>query len=267
MRIREVSDLHLEYHRDRGAECIRRIENRDLDLLILSGDITHAGLASEAFERFRQRFDCPIVFVPGNHEMHRSSPALARRALRAATSRVQGLHWLDDSVIETHGRRILGCTLWYTRPTVPSHESVASTQAEWERGIIRTRDKAGLIEEDTFADFEHIAGHYDWVYPAADKSIAFLRENLREGDIVVTHFLPSPRSVPPSFADPPRINTGFFVTDVHSLIEERKPALWFHGHTHDSCDYTIGPTRIICNPMGYPHAPNPSFSERLTIIL
>jgi len=267
VRIREVSDLHLEYHRDRGVECINRIDNRDIDLLVLSGDITSANFAASAFERFRKRFDCPIALVAGNHEMHKSSPALARRVLRAATSRLQGFHWLDDAIIEVAGRRVLGCTLWYTRPKVPSHPSIVSTQDQWERGVIRTRAKDGSIEQDLFADFEHISGLYDWVYQAADKSIAFLRDNLREGDIVITHFLPSPRSVSPRFQDPPSINTGFFVTDVHALIEERKPALWFHGHTHDSFDYRIGPTRIVCNPMGYPHAPNAKYSERLTITL
>jgi hypothetical protein len=30
----------------------------------------------------------------------------------------------------------------------------------------------------------------------------------------------------------------------------RAPALWIHGHTHDSFDYLVGPTRIVCNPKG-----------------
>jgi Icc-related predicted phosphoesterase len=31
-----------------------------------------------------------------------------------------------------------------------------------------------------------------------------------------------------------------------------RPALWLHGHTHGSCDYKLGDTRVVCNPMGYP---------------
>ena len=27
--------------------------------------------------------------------------------------------------------------------------------------------------------------------------------------------------------------------------------LWIHGHTHESFDYEIGKTRVICNPRGY----------------
>jgi len=30
--------------------------------------------------------------------------------------------------------------------------------------------------------------------------------------------------------------------------------LWIHGHTHDSFDYVVNGTRVVCNPRGY--APN-----------
>ena len=31
-----------------------------------------------------------------------------------------------------------------------------------------------------------------------------------------------------------------------------QPKLWIHGHTHDRCDYAIGNTRVVANPLGYP---------------
>jgi hypothetical protein len=27
--------------------------------------------------------------------------------------------------------------------------------------------------------------------------------------------------------------------------------LWVHGHTHDSFDYVVNGTRVVCNPRGY----------------
>ena len=27
--------------------------------------------------------------------------------------------------------------------------------------------------------------------------------------------------------------------------------LWVHGHTHDSTDYQLGRTMVLCNPLGY----------------
>jgi len=29
--------------------------------------------------------------------------------------------------------------------------------------------------------------------------------------------------------------------------------LWLHGHTHNNFDYNVNGTRVVCNPMGYPH--------------
>jgi hypothetical protein len=34
------------------------------------------------------------------------------------------------------------------------------------------------------------------------------------------------------------------------LVERSGGALWVHGHTHDSFEYRIAKTRVICNPNG-----------------
>jgi hypothetical protein len=50
------------------------------------------------------------------------------------------------------------------------------------------------------------------------------------------------------------------------VIADARPALWVHGHTHDSLDYRIGDTRIICNPFGYlHHEENPKFQRDLVV--
>ena len=43
----------------------------------------------------------------------------------------------------------------------------------------------------------------------------------------------------------------FYVHLLDDLVEDHKPALWAHGHTHLSCDYQLGVTRVVCNPYGY----------------
>ena len=45
-----------------------------------------------------------------------------------------------------------------------------------------------------------------------------------------------------------------FVSDLEAQIRRWQPALWLHGHVHDSFDYRIGNTRVVANPRGY--APN-----------
>jgi len=53
----------------------------------------------------------------------------------------------------------------------------------------------------------------------------------------------------------------YFVTDLTALILQKQPKLWIHGHTHDSKDYKLGVTRIVCNPYGYyPNELNPEWN-------
>lgn len=40
-------------------------------------------------------------------------------------------------------------------------------------------------------------------------------------------------------------------SNLDDLVEASGAVLWVHGHTHASCDYRIGRTRVVCNPRGY----------------
>lgn len=58
------------------------------------------------------------------------------------------------------------------------------------------------------------------------------------------------------------------LSDLEPQIRRWQPALWLHGHVHDSFDYYIGNTRIVANPRGY--APkgvveNKAFDATLTV--
>jgi hypothetical protein len=74
--------------------------------------------------------------------------------------------------------------------------------------------------------------------------------------VVASRHSPSPKSVPAMFAADPL--TPVFSSNLEWLIEKYQPACWIH-HTPDSFDYTIGKTRVVCNPAGYQHEPNPEF--------
>jgi hypothetical protein len=80
----------------------------------------------------------------------------------------------------------------------------------------------------------------------------------------VTHHSPSFRSVPARFARDPL--SAAYSSHLDDLVERSGAAIWVHGHTHDSFDYKIGGTRVICNPRGYfGRVLNPKFNPRLVI--
>ena len=250
MRILPLSDLHFEHHRDHGREFVASLDPHGVDLLVLAGDISRMDIGIEdSLTLFRKRFRCPIVYVHGNHEYFFSDRASVVRATKHAVRKLQGVHWLEGDIVEIDGQRILGTTLWYGPAPVPKgHPLLLSTDAEWARGRIRTVTERGA-EVSTYPDFAAIEDFIPWVYGDHDRAVRFLTDNLREGDVVVTHFLPSQKSVVRRFVGAP--SNCWFVTDVEPLIAERKPALWINGHTHDALDYRIGPTRVVCNPLGY----------------
>ena len=43
----------------------------------------------------------------------------------------------------------------------------------------------------------------------------------------------------------------FFISDLERLMDGGRIRLWIHGHTHDSFDYAVNGTRVVCNPRGY----------------
>ena len=67
--------------------------------------------------------------------------------------------------------------------------------------------------------------------------------------MVITHHAPSPKSIHPRFAD--SLLNACFVSDAERLIDGSRARLWIHGHTHDSFDYCLNGTRVVCNPRGY----------------
>ncbi len=266
MRIRLYSDLHLEFHHDGGKSFVRSLNPRGVDLLVLAGDITRTSVGFEkSLKLFRDKFDCPIIYVHGNHEFYYSFRESVVRRTREAVANLRGVHWLDCDIVEIDGRRILGTPLWYgaCHPPPP----MLSTPREWKHGVMRAyNEEEKRVVTQLWPDFECIEKLVGWVYNENTRAIQFLLRNIREGDLVVTHMLPSKQCVSPQYERSP--TNPFFVTELRHIIGPQKPALWMHGHTHDSIDTTIGSTRIVCNPLGYaPRKLNPRFNPEFTVDL
>jgi Icc-related predicted phosphoesterase len=145
---------------------------------------------------------------------------------------------LDNTDAVIDGVRFLGGTMWFQcRPHAPT----------W-----------------MIADFQHIHGDFPtWVNEENARTEAYLRAQVRPGDVVVTHHLPSQKSISEAYAHDP--TNVFFLHEMGDLIESAKPALWLHGHTHAPCDYALGETRVVCNPHGYLHESRAGFRPALTI--
>lgn len=242
IKIRVLSDLHFEFCRDGGKSFVEKLDTEGVDLLVLAGDISNAAGLAYALELLAKRFSCEIVVINGNHEFYGSDRASVVSTMYEVTRRPEfkHLHWLDNDVITIAGHRILGTPMWFKEaPLAPAH---------------------------LMNDFSQIQGFRRWVYEENSKALNFLQREMQEGDIVVTHYLPSEKCVHAWYKGEP--TNAFFVCDVEKLIVDRCPALWVFGHTHESMDVQIGPTRLVCNPFGYAgHATNREFKPDFTVEL
>jgi Icc-related predicted phosphoesterase len=247
MKIQFASDLHLECGRDRGKSLVASIQPVG-DVLVLAGDIMQFSHFKheervKLFGSFTTRWP-RVFYVPGNHEYYKSDPDTFAKALQKLQGELPVLEVLEAGrVLEVGSRRFLGGTMWF-----PEAQDLPWT----------------LDAKKAMNDFDLIKGLEPWCYNQNAQLRRFLQRELREGDVVVTHHLPSARSTPAEY----RSSTlnPFFVSDQTDLIAELEPALWIHGHTHTRCDYQLLKTRVVCNPHGYPYERSPRWFREDAVI-
>ncbi|HQX58813.1 MAG TPA: metallophosphoesterase [Burkholderiaceae bacterium] len=254
MKIALMSDLHLSVQPMVAPHI-------DADVLVLAGDL-HRPAGAIAWAR--QFGATPTLFVAGNHEFYGADLIGTMHALRTQAEG-SSVRVLEQDVWYHQGVRFLGCTLW-------SDYRLFDSAEQREQGL---QQAAAMVRD--FSRIRVAADFDDLFTPAVaqllfDRSVAWLERQLavpHQGPtVVITHFAPSRGSIATRFVGSPL--NACFVSDLQAQIERWQPALWLHGHVHDSCDYQIGHTRVVANPRGY--APkgvveNPRFDPSLVIEL
>jgi Icc-related predicted phosphoesterase len=138
------------------------------------------------------------------------------------------------------GVRFVGGTLWTNFGGTEYYQNLA---------------QHGMNDFRVFSTDDALRWHHETVY--------FL-DTLEPYDrtVVVTHHAPSFLSVHPKYAGD-KLNPAYASNLEHLMTAP----VWIHGHMHDSSDYTVGNTRVLCNPRGYPkgdHSENAYFNPTAT---
>jgi len=246
MKIQILSDLHLEfgdYYPDHA----------DPDVIVMAGDV-HLGAKGIGWMTKRWP-DCPVLYVIGNHEYYgHALPRLADKIRKSAEG--SNVEVLENRSVSIDGVEFFGCTLW-TDFRLFHNQAVARYEADARMNDYRRIRLSPLYRRLRPADSvsAHSASRR-WLEKA-------VRESSAAHGIVVTHHAPSNRSVPPRFRDD--LLSAAYASNLDDLVEELSPDLWVHGHMHESCDYRIGRTRVLCNPRGYADCPNADFDPSLVV--
>lgn len=248
MRLNILSDLHLSL----GALAQPAT---GADVVILAGDIARPRDAIA----WASAIAGHVLYVPGNHEFYGGSLAGTAAALRhlSAGTRVRVL---DGDGVVIDGVRFLGTTLWtdfrlYDETGKRAAATAEALRCMWDFTRIRVDDASAALF--TPADCAALF----------DRQSRWLAGKLAEPHagptVVITHHAPSRRSIHPRFAK--SLLNPCFVSDAEYLLDGNRASLWIHGHTHDSFDYVVNGTRVVCNPRGYAKNginENPRFDAR-----
>lgn len=250
MKLLVLSDLHNEISMFKPSPV-------DADVVILAGDIS---LGMRGIAWARQSWPSKeIVFVPGNHEYYRSEIGVEREQMESA-ARAYDVHVLDRRQVVIRGVRFLGATLWTDFNLFGEAERLNAMQTGLQGltdfRLIECGDRSFTPED--YAELNRL-------------DTVWLEEKLDEPfdgkTVVVTHHLPSKRSVAERYKN--ELMSACFASDLDRLMG--KSVLWVHGHTHDSFDYELKGTRVVCNPRGYApsrnNQENADFNPELLITL
>lgn len=242
MKIQIVSDLHQEFG-------YTHLSFHQADLVVLAGD-TNTGIKGiEWIKSVVKRV--PVIYILGNHEYYKGSYPKTLHKIRAAAEGTN-VHVLENKSVEIDGITFHGATLWtnfelFGDPRI--YGSICQEKMNDYKRIRRDPSYAKLRSLDTYTIH---GASVRWL--AASLAASNTKQNL-----VITHHAPSPQSIPEEYKSD--AVSAAYASNLEALIWQYQPAYWVHGHIHQSCEYSIGNTKVICNPHGYTDEKNTGFNR------
>lgn len=222
-RFQIISDVHTEFHRDGGITFCENVPVL-ANTLVIAGDFCVHSHMVRNISILAKRFE-NVIYVHGNHEYYNTPRGDVNNTMAKLMKRFPNFHWLNNSSVEIDGQRFIGATMWF-------------------------RDEVdNIFYKDLMNDFTAIPAFNKWVYEENRKTQKFFEEEMKAGDVVITHHAPCELSVSKYYKGAP--TNRFYICDQSKLIREKKPSFWIHGHIHEAVSYPLYDTWVESNPFGY----------------
>lgn len=247
MKIQVISDLHQEFG-------ITELDFSQADLVIFAGD-TNLGIKGIEWIK-KQIKNIPVIYILGNHEYYKGSyPKILNNIREAAKD--SNIFVLENESVELEDIRFHGATLWTDFSLLGdpvTYGMLCQGKMNDYKMIRRDPSYSKLRSIDTFKLHQ--------------QSRKWLEESLASSsmkNIVITHHAPSIQSIPEAYKED--YLSAAYASDLEDLILKYQPEYWIHGHIHTPASYTIGTTKVICNPHGYINEKYNGYEQELIIEL
>lgn len=242
------SDWHLEIYQelnkpDNSYYFLESQPNEKDQILLLAGDICQANRIHEyeyIFGELSERFKT-IYYVFGNHEYYFSDIHQTKSVIgNCYLNQYSNIKILDNTVdIIDKDTIIFGGTFW---SDIPDDMYTIARSMMNDYRLIRSNNGTTSLSPVTTKEM---------FFSSLEKLKSFFQYESKnyKNKIILTHHALSNNSTHPRYEGSP-INCCF-ITDLTKFIIENDEATYVHGHCHDSFDYNVGKSRVICNPKGY----------------
>lgn len=259
MLFRVMSDIHNEFCREENGLDYRipALAEDKGSILVLAGDIgllskkqTWFGFLSQCSEQFKN-----VFIVEGNHEWYHGNIEKHSWQNAVAEYGFYNVH-TGHLILEEEKIAVIGTTLW-----TDFFGGNPIAMFDVSQGLQDYR----LIKVG--ADYRRLQPEYILALHHKQKKRLFENTD-RYADlgytvIVATHHHPSLQGIVPFYSNNP-LNAAF-VSDLDKEVLSHKIDYWICGHCHNAMEYSIGETRVICNPKGYAHENDNGFDPLKTL--
>lgn len=241
MKIQVLSDTHLEFF-NRSSQIDNFVEETktNADVLILAGDICTLNKKIDYIEHYFNLVTSlysNVIWIAGNHEYYHNAFIIALSKAREISYSIPNLKFLENESILIDNVMFYGTTLWFKK----TPEAISNRFMSNDFNCIHNFNPYGM---NTLA-------------------IEFIKEidlDKNNKSVLITHHLPSYKCLKDPYSND--VFNYFLVSDIES--ELNKFNLVVHGHSHNSTNFHINETKIICNPYGY-LGDNEQFNPNLII--
>jgi Icc-related predicted phosphoesterase len=252
----------------------------------LSGDICTAKqfkhkpkermMVKDFFQRCAFQFP-HVVYVMGNHEHYDFDIAHTYDRLKNELLPFDNIHLLEKETWEHNGITFVGgtlwtdmnkndsLTLWHTGQRMNDFQLITnSNRKTHHKNVVYAKnpENGSPLRDDNGELVIERVDHYEkssrWSPQDSVEDhtkmldyINITTQDKTKSYVVVGHHAPSALSIAEWFKHDTLMN-GAFHSDLSEFIMDRPQIkMWTHGHMHNSSDYMMGETRVVCNPRGY----------------